>query len=154
MSLLFVNRFWVRWPINSSSSTYKKTNTTSANVKFIHAINCDQLLPGFSSPEIIITRNKINGSFRAAAVSILKRDAGRWDISTTLDTEDSDNYDNLKTDVQALRELYEISQVTLGELRDRSIEEPLHKGFYDAPKPGVFGGPSNYKLAAWLPVLT
>jgi hypothetical protein len=126
-----------------------------ANVKFIHAIHCDRLLPGLPAPEIIITRNKINGCFRAAAVSILKRGEGKWDISSTLDTEDSDNYDNCKTDVQALRELYEMSQSTLGELRDRSIEEPLHKSFYEAPEPGVFGsGPGLKKrLAAWLPVL-
>lgn len=52
-----------------------------------------------------------------------------------------------------MRELYEMTQSALGELRDRAIEEPLQKEFYEAPKPGMFGSSQAHKLAAWLPVL-
>jgi hypothetical protein len=129
-----------------------------ANVKYIHAIHNERLLePGHSSPEIIITINK-NGSFHATVVSILKRDGERDQISSTLDTDwewfdDDNDQQTFSTDVQTMRELYRMSQLRLGELRDRAIQEPYQKEFWEDPKPaegGLFGG-SKPKLAAWIP---
>ena len=129
-----------------------------ANVKFIYAIHNGRLLePGHSSPEIIITASK-KGSFHAAVVSILKRDGERDQISSTLDTDwewfdDDNDQQTFSTDVQTMRELYRMSQLRLGELRDRAIQEPYQKEFWEDPKPaegGLFGG-SKPKLAAWIP---